>query len=74
MKKLNYISYRALCSLVTSAIAALIGAVGHYYLLDDHINICDKFCVYLLFLVAVDSLLFIFTHTRIEFEIDDADL
>jgi hypothetical protein len=74
MKKLNYIAYRVFCSLVTSAFVALIGAVGHYYLLDNQINIFDKFCTYLLFLLVVDTLLFVFSHTHIEFEIDDADL
>jgi hypothetical protein len=74
MKKLNLISLLVLRSLVTSAIIALIGAVGHYYLLDDHINIFNKFCTYLLLLLILDVVLFIFKHTRIEFEIDDADL
>lgn len=74
MKKLNLISLLVIRSLVTSAFGALIGAVGHYYLLDDHINIFNKFCTYLLFLLVLDFVLFIFKHTRIEFEIDDADL
>lgn len=74
MKKLNLISLLVIRSLVTSAFGALIGAVGHYYLLDDHINIVNKFCTYLLFLLVLDFVLFIFKHTRIEFEIDDADL
>lgn len=74
MKKLNLISLLVIRSLVTSAIVALISAVGHYYLLDDHINIFNEFCTYLLFLLVLDVVLFIFRHTRIEFEIDDADL
>ena len=74
MKKLNLISLLVIRSLVTSALTALIGAVGHYYLLDDHINIFNEFCTYLLFLLVLDFVLFIFKHTRIEFEIDDADL
>lgn len=74
MKKLNLISLLVLRSLVISAIIALIGAVGYYYLLDNHINIFNKFCTYLQFLIALDVALFIFRHTRIEFEIDDADL
>ena len=74
MKKLNLISLLVLRSLIISAIVALIGAVGYYYLLDDYINIFNKFCTYLQFLIALDVVLFIFKHTRIEFEIDDADL
>ena len=74
MKKLNLISLLVIRSLVTSAFGALIGAVGHYYLFDNHINVFNKFCTYLVFLLVLDVVLFIFRHTRIEFEIDDADL
>ena len=74
MKKLNLISLLVIRSLITSAIGALIGAVSHYYLFDNHINVFNKFCTYLVFLLVLDVVLFIFRHTRIEFEIDDADL